>query len=141
MKDAKRPAQTAPPAARKAEAGKPTTIGVMKIVWGIVVLGSLALGGCLGDPTREVQVRNRTGQTVVEYSYGRRDPKYKEVLELDQTLTQTWMSPISWTDPTKRRVEADDLAGTRIFCLDVGYDDLQRLNWRIDIVAGHPNCD
>jgi hypothetical protein len=103
-------------------------------------LTSCGLIGPVGDLTREVRIRNRMNIVVVEFSYGRRDPRYRERMAPGESVIQTWMYPISAGDSRKRRVEADSEDGKLVFCTDIGYSDLSRQGWVVDIVAGHTEC-
>lgn len=105
-----------------------------------ICLTACGFVGPVGDLTRAVRIRNHMDVPVVEYSYGRRDARYRERLAVGESIVQTWMYPISPGDSRKRRIEADDEAGTLVFCSDVGYEDLVKSEWRVDIAPGHERC-
>lgn len=92
-----------------------------------------------GDPTHSVFIRNATAQSVTAFAFDR-DPRFGEELAPGETWHATWMYPITAGDRRKVRVKADAEDGTRIFCADFGYEDLTRLDWKIELMAGRDDC-
>lgn len=83
-----------------------------------------------------ISYRNSTGETITVYSSGFIGPL--AVLnpgEVAKRPTHT-----SGNGAIGMRVEASDFAGTVVFCRLYYYDELQGLDWLVDIVAGENNC-
>ena len=113
----------------------------MNRVLACALLGGVILAGATcGDPTHSITIHNGLQVPITEYSYGRRDSSYFEHLSPGTSIVQTWMYPISPDDSRTRRVEADNLSGGLVFCRDFGYQDLIRLNWKIEITSGFGQC-
>ena len=92
-----------------------------------------------GDATRTVTVENRLGETIDLYTF-QRDDRYRTRLKPNDALSEGWMFPISSDDHRVRRIEADDLQGRRVFCLDLTYELLAARGWRIELTPGRENC-
>ena len=93
--------------------------------------------GGIGDQTQDVFLINAFAEPVDVYAFGRQ-PSYRLRLGDGQTIKQAW--PVSANNPKAIRVEADNLRGIVIFCIDVTYSDLARLKWRLEISPG-PKCE
>lgn len=108
-------------------------VGV-KLIPSIVAAGLIA-AACvtsIGTATRDVHITNGLGEPVLVYTFDR-NPRFAQRVEPGGVWRDTWMYPLTSRDRRKVRVEADDLQGQPVFCADYGYDDLSRLNWRIQL--------
>lgn len=109
----------------------------------MAALASVIILSCLpiafGDATRDVYIRNATDQAIVLFQVDR-DPRFQSRVAPGETVMGTWRYPLSSGDRRRVRVEADDLAGRTIYCAEFGFNNLEQIRWRIEIIAGHDNC-
>jgi hypothetical protein len=97
-------------------------------------LASACVG--FGDNSAEVRFHNATDVALNVYeSDGRRNGPTKFV-ESGKTVTNQWVIPPVYSgniEGAPRQVQASTASGELVFCHRFGYDELQRLNWNIEI--------
>ena len=103
----------------------------------LVLASACGVFGGIGDQTQDVFLVNAFAEPIDVYAFGRQ-PSYRLRVIGGQTVKQAW--PLSANSPKAIWVEADNLQGVLIFCIDVTYADLTRLKWRLEVAPGHPKC-
>ncbi|MBI4492354.1 MAG: hypothetical protein HY690_06130 [Chloroflexi bacterium] len=97
----------------------------------------------IGDTGQEVYIHNATDIPIVVYEAGREHPRTNFRVEPRQTRESAW--PIPPRDSSgqlmgSQKVDAKDESGNLIFCRRYTLQELERQNWRIEIVEGDIRC-
>lgn len=113
---------------------------LLTCIVGLLVAAATAACGVvtIGDPSHVAYLHNSTNRAVLVYEVARSDRVFDARVEADTTVKTSWL--ISKSSSTKRTVEAYDEAGVLVFCRRYSYEELQRIGWRIEIVAGQNTC-
>ena len=104
---------------------------------GALLVGVVALGvGCgVGDNSELVYFHNATTLPLLVYGSDS-TKKDARLVPPDGTIKDQWLVPPVWsgTRPgTPRQVQASTDSNELIFCHRFSYDELARLNWRIEL--------
>ncbi len=105
----------------------------------IGLLMSSCLPLTMGTASRDVYLVNATSESIVVYEQIR-DPQFRRVIASGVTQRSSWSYPLTADDARRSRLEVDDMGGSRIYCKDFGFADLQSSGWRITITKGVNDC-
>ncbi|MDP9281748.1 MAG: hypothetical protein M3P38_06605 [Chloroflexota bacterium] len=105
----------------------------------IGLLMSSCLPFTMGTASHDVYLVNATSESVVAYEQIR-DPEFKRMIAPGVTQRSSWSYPLTADDARRSRLEVDDMNGSRIYCKDFGFQDLQANGWRITITKGVNDC-
>lgn len=116
-------------------------------IWHRLLVGALAsvtvLTSCglvaPGTATHDVYLTNGTSETLTIYEL-QRGPGLSRTLGAGASVKSSWPYPLSADDHRRARLEVDDSNGTRVYCSDFTWDDLNRLRWEITILKSK-TCD
>ena len=95
-----------------------------------------------GDSLYEVQIENATPSVIVVTEVDVIPSAKPMVTRLmpGKTLLSAWRRPRQGRPGERAVVRAENEAGLLVFCQRLTYDDVQRLEHRITIVAGSLSC-
>jgi hypothetical protein len=97
----------------------------------------------LGDPTKAVEIHNASDVPLVVFDEGRNRWNEGWVIQPGETSKAAWIIPtpgVSGKLIHGRRVEAEDLAGNRVFCRYYNYEELKDAGWRVELTKGDIQC-
>ncbi len=92
-----------------------------------------------GTASHDVYLTNATGQRLVVYEL-LRGPGLSRTVESGVTIKSSWPYPLSSVDSRKARLEADNQAGSRVYCNEFSFGDLESAGWRITIASAIDRC-
>jgi len=92
----------------------------------------------MGTASHDVYLVNETSESIVVYEQIR-DPRFARVAAAGVTQRSSWAG-LRDNEARRTRLEADDMSGTRIYCKDFNYRELEALGWRITIAKGVNDC-
>jgi hypothetical protein len=93
----------------------------------------------MGDRSKQVRITNATGVTIFldEGTVSSATPANQIRLAAGETRTNAWLAPLSPGD-RPRLVQARAENNDVLFCERFTFEELQAIDWRIEITRGHP---
>ena len=109
---------------------------------GALLIGvTVSCGGLpLADTSHDVQLRNATETIVLLYEDNTDPPSPPVRLEPGATRHNVWLWPVRPTDSLRRTVVALSLERSLLYCQEFTYQELERLQWRVEITRGAVSC-